>query len=105
MGQGALALKVGGQRAGQDELKCSAAAVLREIRREVDAAPKPKPRRSFAQRLQQTGRDRRQRTGPKMKRQPPRRKEHVAPQPPRLKVLSAEQKRQIDASKLKEAAA
>ncbi len=91
LGQGALALKVGGKRAGRDELKCSAAEVLREIRRELDAARKPVPRSSFAKRLQQTGRDRRERTGPKMKREPPRRKKHVAPQPPRLKVLSAEQ--------------
>ena len=105
LGQGALALKVGGKRAGRDELKCSAAEVLREVRRELDAARKPVPRRSFAKRLQQTGRDRRERTGPKMKRQPPRRKKHVAPQPPRLKVLSAEQKRQIEALNLKEAAA
>ena len=100
-----MALKVGGKRAGRDELKCSAAEVLREVRRELDAARKPVPRRSFAKRLQQTGRDRRERTGPKMKRQPPRRKKHVAPQPPRLKVLSAEQKRQIEALNLKEAAA
>ena len=92
LGQGALALKVGGKRAGRDELKCSAAEVLREIRRELDAARKPVPRSSFAKRLQQTGRDRRERTGPKMKREPPRRKKHVAPQPPRLKVLSADQK-------------
>ena len=99
LGQGALALKVGGKRAGRDELKCSAAEVLREIRRELDAARKPVPRSSFAKRLQQTGRDRRERTGPKMKREPPRRKKHVAPQPPRLKVLSAEQIRQIEDSK------
>ena len=105
LGQGALALKVGGKRAGRDELKCSAAEVLREVRRELDAARKPVPRSSFAKRLQQTGRDRRERTGPKMKREPPRRKKHVAPQPPRLKVLSAEQKRQIEALNLKEAAA
>ncbi len=100
-----MALKVGGKRAGRDELKCSAAEVLREIRRELDAARKPVPRSSFAKRLQQTGRDRRERTGPKMKRQPPRRKKHVAPQPPRLKVLSAEQKRQIENSILKQVAA
>jgi len=105
LGQGALALKVGGKRAGRDELKCSAAEVLREIRRELDAARKPVPRSSFAKRLQQTGRDRRDRTGPKMKREPPRRKKHVAPRPPRFKVLSAEQKRQIEDSILKQAAA
>jgi DDE family transposase len=105
LGQGALALKVGGKRAGRDELKCSAAEVLRAIRRELDAVRKPVPRSSFAKRLQQTGRDRRERTSAKMKRQPPRRKKHVAPQPPRLKVLSAEQKRQIEDSYLKHAAA
>ncbi len=105
LGQGALALKVGGKRAGRDELKCSAAQVLREIRRELDAARKPVPRSSLAKRLQQTGRDRRERTGPKMKKEPPRRKKHVAPRPPRLKVLSAEQKRQIEALILKQAAA
>jgi hypothetical protein len=66
LGQGALALKVGGKQAGRDELKCSAAQVLWEIRRELDAARKPVPRSSFAKRLQQTGRDRRERTGPKM---------------------------------------
>jgi hypothetical protein len=105
LGQGALALKVGGKRAGQDELKCSAAGVLREIRRELDAARKPASRTSFAKRLQQTGRDRRARTSPKMKRQPPRRKKHVAPQPPRLKVLSAEQKHQIEELNLTKEAA
>ena len=104
LGQGALALKVGGKQAGRDEWKCRRRNAP-EIRHELDAARKPKPRRSFAKRLQQTGRDRRERTGPKMKRQPPRRKKHVAPQPPRLKVLSAEQKRQIEALNLKEAAA
>jgi len=105
LGQGALALKVGGKRAGRDELKCSAAEVLREIRRELDAVRKPAPRTSFAKRLQLTGRDRRPRTSPKMKREPPRRKKHVAPKPPRLKVLSAEQKGQIEELNLTKVAA
>jgi hypothetical protein len=86
-------------------LKCGAAEVLREIRRELDAARKPVSRTSFAKRLQQTGRDRRARTSAKMKRQPLRRKKHAAPQPPRLKVFSAEQKQQIEDSTLKVAAA
>ena len=47
LGQGALALKVGGKRAGRDELKCSAAEVLRETRRELDTARKPVPRSSL----------------------------------------------------------
>jgi len=105
LGQGALALKVGGKQVGRDELKCSAAGVLREIRRELNAIAQPKPRSSFAKRLQQTGRDRRERAGPKMKRQPPRRKEHRAPQPPRLKVLSEEQQRLIEEYNLKQVAA
>jgi hypothetical protein len=105
LGQGALALKVGGKRAGRDELKCSAAEVLREIRRDLDAARKPVPRSSLAKRLQQTGRDRRERTGPKMKKEPPRRKKHEAPKPPRLKVLSAEQQRLIEDWNLKPVAA
>ena len=105
LGQGALALKVGGKRAGRDELKCSAVEVLQEIRRELAAARKPMPRSSFAKRLQSTGRDRQERTGPKMKREPPRRKDHKAPKPPRLKVLSAEQQRMIEDWNLKQVAA
>ena len=105
LGQGALALKVGGKRAGRDELKCSAVEVLQEIRRELAAARKPMPRSSFAKRLQSTGRDRQERTGPKMKREPPRRKNHKAPKPPRLKVLSAEQQRMIEDWNLKQVAA
>jgi hypothetical protein len=105
LGQGALALKAGGKRAGRDELKCGAAEVLREIRRELDAARKPVSRISFAKRLQRTGRDRRARTSAKMKRQPLRRRKHAAPQPPRLKVLSAEQKQRIDDLHLKVEAA
>jgi hypothetical protein len=105
LGQGALALKAGGKRVGRDQLKCSAAEVLRAIRRELDRARRPVPRSSFAKRLQQAGRDRRERTGPKMKREPPRRKKHEAPKPPRLKVLSAEQQRLIDGLNLRQVAA
>ena len=68
LGQGALALKVGGKQSGRDELKCSAAEVLREIRRELDAVRRPAPRTSFARVLQLTGRDRRERTSPKVRR-------------------------------------
>jgi len=105
LGQGALALKVGGKRALRDEFKCSATEVLRETRRELDKVRKPVPRGSYAKRLQQTGRDRRERTGPKMKKEPPRRKKHEAPKPPRLKVLSAEQQRLIEGWNLKQVAA
>ena len=50
LGPGALAWKVGGQQAGREEWQWSAAAVLREIRRELDAARKPVPRSRFAER-------------------------------------------------------
>jgi hypothetical protein len=105
LGQGALALKVGGKSSGRDELKCGAAVVLREIRRELDAIPKPTPRSSFAKRLRESGRDRRERGGPKKKREHPRRKEHRSPQPPRLKVLSAGQRAEIERMHLRQPAA
>ena len=78
LGQGALALKVGGKRAGRDELKCSAAEVLREVRRELDAARKPVPRRN----CEAVARDRTRSPGanrPQDKRQPPRRKKNGPP--------------------------
>ena len=103
LGQGALALKVGGKRAGRDELKCSAAEVL--------GRPAGSWTQSKAGAAEQSCRrcnrpDEIDGSEPvQMKRQPPRRKKHVAPQPPRLKVLSAEQKRQIEDSILKQVAA
>ena len=97
-------MKVGGERAGRDELKCSAAEVLREIRRELDAARQPVPRSGFAKRLQQTGRDRRERTGPKLKENHRGGKSMWLPAAA-VKVLRAEQNRQIEALNLKEAAA
>jgi hypothetical protein len=105
LGQGAVALKVGGKRSGRDDLKCSAAGVLRETRRELNAVKAPAPRTSFAKRLQLTGRDRRPRTAPKVKREPARRKPHVAPKPPRLRVLSPEQRLLVEAILLNETAA
>ena len=92
LGQGALALKVGGKQAGRDEWKCSAGGSAPGDPPRARRGSQAEAAAKFCQRLQQTGRDRRERTGPKMKRQPPRRKKHVAPQPPRLKVLSAEQR-------------
>ena len=49
LGQGALALKVGGKRAGRDELKCSAAEVLRETRRELGRSSKAGAAEQFCQ--------------------------------------------------------
>ena len=105
LAQGASALKAGGSRTGQDADKCSAAGVLREIRREFASCAVPPPKTRFRSRLQGTGRDRRPRTKPKVRKEHPRRKKHKMPQPPRLKVLSAEQRRRIEATSLKEEAA
>ena len=105
LAQGALALKAGGPRAGRDADKCSAAGVLREIRKEFRACAEPSPKASDQRRLQGTGRDRRPRTGAKVRKEHPRRKKHTMPRPPRLKVLSAEQKHGIAALCLKDEAA
>ena len=105
LAQGALALKTGGPRAGRDADKCSAAGVLWEIRRELAACAEPLPKTSFRRRLQETGRDRKPRTGAKVRKEHPRRKKHTMPRPPRLKVLSTEQRQRIEAMSLKDEAA
>jgi Transposase DDE domain len=105
LAQGALALKTGGPRAGRDGDKCSAAGVLREIRKEFQACAEPLPKTSYQRRLQGTGRDRKPRTSAKVRKEHPRRKKHTMPQPPRLKVLSAEQQRGLAALCLKDEAA
>jgi hypothetical protein len=95
LAQGAWALKTGGARAGRDADKCSAARVLREIRREFQACAAPLPKRSFARRLHACGRDRGVRTSAKVRKEHPRRKKHQMPAPPRLKVLDAERRGRI----------
>jgi hypothetical protein len=105
LAQGALALQAGGVRAGRDGDKCSAAGVLREIRREFAACAVPPPRRSFARRLHGCGRDRGPRTSAKVRKDHPRRKKHLMPAPPRLKVLDDERRGRIEALCLKDEAA
>jgi hypothetical protein len=67
LAQGASALQAGGVRAGRDADKCSAAGVLREIRRELAACAVPPSRTSFAGRLHGCGRDRGARTSVKVR--------------------------------------
>jgi hypothetical protein len=105
LAQGAWALKIGGPRAGRDADKCSAAGVLREVRRELKACSEPLPRASFRARLQGCGRDRRSRSGAKVRKEHPRRKPHTMPKPPRLKVLDAAQRQRIAGMCLKDEAA
>ena len=96
LAQGRLRLQVGGMRAGRDGEKCSAAGVLREIRREFAACAEPLPKTSFARRLHGCGRDRGTRTSVKVRKEHPRRKKHPMPAPPRLKVLDAERRSRIE---------
>ncbi len=101
LAQGASALQAGSPRAGRDAEKCSASGVLREVRRELAACAEPLPKTSFARRLRGCGRDRGARTSPKVKKDPPRRKKHQMPAPPRLKVLDDERRGRIEALYLK----
>ena len=105
LAQGASALKAGGARAGRDADKCSAARVLREIRREFAACAEPLPKTSFARRLHGCGRDRGARTSVKVRKEHPRRKKHQMPAPPRLKVLDDERRSRIKELCLKDEAA
>jgi DDE family transposase len=105
LAQGASALKVGGARSGRDADKCSAAGVLREIRREFAACAEPLPKTSFARRLHKCGRDRGARTSVKVRKEHPRRKKHQMPAPPRLKVLDDERRSRIKGLCLKDEAA
>jgi hypothetical protein len=105
LAQGALALKAGGPRAGRDGDKCGAAGVPREVRREFAACAEPLPKASFRVRLPGAGRDRRLRRSAKVRKEHPRRKKHPMPNPPRLKVLSAERRQRIAGMSLKDEAA
>jgi hypothetical protein len=105
LAQGASALQAGGPREGRDTDQCSASGVLREIRRELSAYAVPRPRTSFACRLQGCGRDRGVRTSAKVRKEHPRRKKHLMPAPPRLKVLDDGRRGRIEARCLKDEAA
>jgi hypothetical protein len=65
--------------------------VLIEIRREIDAAAKPKIK-SYRERLAGCRAEDRQQTSPKATREWPRRKPHKPPKPPVLHTLNEEQK-------------
>jgi hypothetical protein len=65
--------------------------VLIEIRREIDAAPRPKVK-SYRQRLDGCRAEDRKQTSPKATREWPRRKPHKPPKPPILHTLNEKQK-------------
>jgi hypothetical protein len=71
--------------------RCSPRAVLREIRRELQAAALRR-RASLSRRLARAQREQRRRTSAKEKRVWPRRVPHKAPKTPHFLTLSAEQK-------------
>lgn len=72
--------------------RCSPRGVLREIRRELQAAAAARRRASLRRRLAQARREQRRRGSAKQKREWPRRVGHQAPKPPHLLTLSDEQK-------------
>jgi hypothetical protein len=72
--------------------RCSPRGVLREIRRELQAAAAARRRASLSRRLAQARREQRQRRSAKQKRAWPQRVGHKAPKPPHLLTLSDEQK-------------
>jgi hypothetical protein len=72
--------------------RCSPRGVLREIRRELQAASASRRRASLSRRLAQARREQRRRGSAKQKREWPRRVGHKAPKPPQFLMLSDEQK-------------
>jgi hypothetical protein len=72
--------------------RCSPRGVLREVRRELQAAAAARRRAALGRRLAQARREQRRRRSAKEKRAWPRRVPHKAPKPPRFLTLSDEQK-------------
>jgi len=91
LAQGALAQRP--PKCRKAAVPCSPRRVLLEIRREISGTG---PRRSFAARLAQASRERRERTTPKQKREWPRRKEHRPPGPPKILTLTKQLKAQAE---------
>jgi hypothetical protein len=71
---------------------CSARQAILVMRSELTAAMRPNRRMSYLKRMGQCGRDRRQRTSAKQKREWPRRTPHKPPKPPRLLTMNEKEK-------------
>jgi hypothetical protein len=91
LAQGAWALQGARDRASA-VVPCSPRALLVEVRKELRAAMKSNRRESYRARLARCGRERRQRTSPKQKREWPQRTPHKPPKPPRLLTMTDKQK-------------
>ncbi len=78
---------------GERPVMCSPRGVLPEARREI--VGRSNLRQAFTLRISRAQRDYRRRSTPKQKRQWPRRKDHVPPQPPLLLRLTDAQKTNI----------
>lgn len=83
------------QRKQDNPERCSPRKVLLALRAEINACAAQRSRPSYAHRLAHARRDRRNRTSPRTRRPWPRRKDHEAPQPPKLLKLSGSQKARI----------
>lgn len=79
----------------QPEAVASPRQVLREIRRELAAVPRPRLRGSYRERLAGAQRERRARRSTKAIREWPRRSPHKPPKPPRLLKLTERLKARI----------
>jgi hypothetical protein len=94
LAQGACALRPRAASGVEGSAACSPRQVLLAIRDELRAA-RPRPRRGFGRRLAAARRERRERTGAKVKRDWPQRTPHKPPKPPRLLTLREDEKARI----------
>jgi hypothetical protein len=92
LAQGAWALLQGARNRTSAVVPCSPRQLLVEVRKELRAAMKPAHRESYGDRLARCGRERRERTSPKQKREWPQRTPHKPPKPPRLLTMNDKQK-------------
>ena len=92
LAQGAWAMQQRRTAAAPAPPPCSARQALVVIRQELDAAPRPRRRGSFRERLGGCVRERRRRGRPKEKHAWPQRTPHKPPKPPRLRTLNEREK-------------
>jgi Transposase DDE domain len=90
LAQGARALPR--RSARRRPVRCSPRAVLREIRRELQATAGARRRSALSRRLARARREQRRRASAKERRAWPRRVPHKAPKPPQFLTLTEEQK-------------
>jgi Transposase DDE domain len=81
------------------EVKSSPRKILIAIREEIDAAPRPRRRPTYEERLWRARIDKREQTSAKAPNSWPRRKPHKPPGPPELREITDDQKHELDSTK------